>query len=134
MASNLTPGTQQYGEIDPAIGLTASITQDPFSPVEAGRTAAKSKYTTTASSGDPLNIGVVNSVTRTGSVSTKADGTYTGRPTTSANGKGCTISYVVASNAVTNNGVVAGGTGYEVGDVITISDDTGVTFTVATLE
>ena len=51
MASNLTPGTQQYGEIDPAIGLTSSVTQDPFSSVEAGRTAAGSKYTTTASSG-----------------------------------------------------------------------------------
>jgi hypothetical protein len=51
MASNITPGTQQYGEIDPAIGLTASVTQDPSSPVEAGRTAAGSKYTTTNSSG-----------------------------------------------------------------------------------
>ena len=54
MASNLTPGTQQLGEIDPAIGLTASITQDPFSPVEAGRTAAGSKYTTTDSSGEEI--------------------------------------------------------------------------------
>jgi len=51
MASNLVPGTQKYGELDPAIGLTASITQDPSSQVEAGRTAAKSKYTTTDSSG-----------------------------------------------------------------------------------
>ena len=51
MASNITPGTQQYGEIDPAIGLTASITQDPSGQVEAGRTAAGSKYTTTDSSG-----------------------------------------------------------------------------------
>ena len=51
MASNITPGTQQYGFIDPAIGLTASMTQDPFSPVEAGRTAASSKYITSDSSG-----------------------------------------------------------------------------------
>lgn len=51
MASNLVPGTQQYGELDPAIGLTGSITQDPFAPVEAGRTAAGSAYTSTASSG-----------------------------------------------------------------------------------
>jgi hypothetical protein len=51
MASNLVPGTQKYGEIDPAIGLTSSITQDPSSPVEAGRTSAGSKYTTTNSSG-----------------------------------------------------------------------------------
>ena len=54
MASNLVPGTQKYGELDPAIGLTASITQDPFSPVEAGRTAAGSKYTTTDSSGEEI--------------------------------------------------------------------------------
>ena len=51
MATNLVPGTQKYGELDPAIGLTASTTQDPFSPVEAGRTAAGSKYTTTDSNG-----------------------------------------------------------------------------------
>ena len=54
MASNLVPGTQKYGELDPAIGLTASVTQDPFSPVEAGRTAAGSKYTTTDSNGAPI--------------------------------------------------------------------------------
>ena len=53
MASNLTPGTQQYGEIDNnrAVGGLESITQDPLTPVEYGRTAAASKYTTTASSG-----------------------------------------------------------------------------------
>ena len=51
MASNLVPGTQQYGELAPGVGLAGSITQDPCAPVEAGRTAAKSKYTTTASSG-----------------------------------------------------------------------------------
>ena len=51
MASNITPGTQQWGALDPAIGLTGSLTQDPASPVEAGRTAAGSAYTTTASSG-----------------------------------------------------------------------------------
>nr|BDD44278.1 hypothetical protein 24 [bacterium] len=54
MASNLVPGTQKYGELDPAIGLTSSITQDPCAPVEAGRTAAGSKYTTTDSSGDSI--------------------------------------------------------------------------------
>ena len=63
MASNLVPGTQQYGEVNPSIHITkstggikqptpvASITQDPFGPVEFGRTAAGSKYTTTDSSG-----------------------------------------------------------------------------------
>ena len=54
MASNLVPGTQKFGELDPAIGLTSSITQDPFKPVEEGRTANKSKYTTTNSNGAPI--------------------------------------------------------------------------------
>lgn len=66
MASNLVPGTQQYGELDPSIHITkptggvkqatpvASITQDPCPPVEYGRTAAGSQYTTTDSSGNPI--------------------------------------------------------------------------------
>ena len=33
------------------LGVTESITQDPLTPVEFGRTAAASAYTTTASSG-----------------------------------------------------------------------------------
>ena len=51
MASNITPGTQQYGELEPAIGKTCSVTQDPLTPVEYGRTAAGSKYETSASNG-----------------------------------------------------------------------------------
>ena len=54
MASNLVPGTQKYGFLEPAIGLTGSVTQDPFGPVEAGRTAAGSKYTTVDSNGDEI--------------------------------------------------------------------------------
>ena len=51
---SLKPGIQQYGEVDPGVGLTASVTQDPATPVEYGRTAAGSKYTETASNGDPI--------------------------------------------------------------------------------
>ena len=52
MASNITPGVQQYGELtNGGVGVTESITQDPLTPVEFGRTAAASAYTTTASSG-----------------------------------------------------------------------------------
>ena len=56
MASNLVPGTQQYCTIEAArgIGGVETITQDGLPPVEAGLTAAKSKYTTTASSGNPI--------------------------------------------------------------------------------
>ena len=51
---SLNPGVQQYGELEPAIGKTCSITQDPMTPVEYGRTAAASKYTVTASNGEPI--------------------------------------------------------------------------------
>ena len=63
---SLNPGTQQYGEIDPSIHVTTpdgtvkagqpvkSITQDPPSPVEYGRTAAGSAYDVTASNGDEI--------------------------------------------------------------------------------
>ena len=53
---SLNPGTQQYCEISTprAIGGLESITQDAMTPVEYGRTAASSKYTETASSGDEI--------------------------------------------------------------------------------
>ena len=54
MASNLVPGTQKYGFLEPAIGLASSVTQDPSSQVEAGRTSAKSKYVTINSNGDDI--------------------------------------------------------------------------------
>jgi hypothetical protein len=56
MASNLVPGVQKYCKIEAArgIGGMESITQDGLSPVEAGLTAAKSQYTTTNSSGNPI--------------------------------------------------------------------------------
>ena len=54
MASNITAGTQQYGEVANPTGKAGSITQDPFTPVEAGNNSAKSAYTTTASSGNPI--------------------------------------------------------------------------------
>ena len=61
MASNITAGTQQYGEIEATRGISlrtnevGSITQDPLTPVEAGNDSAKSKYTTTASSGAEIS-------------------------------------------------------------------------------
>ena len=57
---SLKPGIGVHGEIDPAIGSgspttvsVASVTQNPMTPVEYGRTAESSKYTTTDSA-DPL--------------------------------------------------------------------------------
>ena len=57
---SLNPGVQQYCEIEGARGISArlgtvgSITQDGMTPVEYGRVAAGSKYTTSASNGDPI--------------------------------------------------------------------------------
>ena len=54
MASNITPGLQQYCEVTNKTGLAGSCTQDAFTPVEFGKNSAKSAYTTTASSGNEL--------------------------------------------------------------------------------
>ena len=57
---SIQPGVQQHCEIEGARGISlrtgtvGSVTQDGMTPVEYGRVAAASKYTTTASSGDPL--------------------------------------------------------------------------------
>ena len=66
MASDLVPGTSKTGTIDPAGSITistgttlkpgyvGSITQNPLSNVEAGRTQATSSYTTVSNSGAPI--------------------------------------------------------------------------------
>ena len=142
MASNITPGTQQLGAIANPTGKAGSDTQigATLTPVEYGRTAAKSKYTTTTNSGGApiggnLVTGSVASVTLTTTVSTKGDNTYTGSATTGTTigSGGATITYVVASNVASGVTVAAGGSGYVVGEVLTIANDTGVTYTVATL-
>ena len=63
---SLNPGVQQWGALKTGIHVTkpngtvksnqpvGSITQDPMTPVEYGRTAADSKYTPTASNGNPI--------------------------------------------------------------------------------
>ena len=64
---SLNPGVQQYGETTTGIHVTkpdgtvktnqpvVSITQDPMTPVEYGRVAESSKYTVTASNGEPID-------------------------------------------------------------------------------
>ena len=78
----------------------------------------------------PPATGPVVSVTLDGTVSTEADGSYTGVATTSTNGAGLTVSYDVASNVASNLAIVAGGDGYQDGDSFTVVGDTGVTGTV----
>ena len=60
MASNITPGTQQFGEITNPTGKAGSTTQigATLTPVEVGRTAEKSAYTTTTNTnGEPIGGG-----------------------------------------------------------------------------
>ena len=136
MASNLDAGVGQHATLTNPTGKAGSDTQNPFSPVEAGKNSAKSAYTTVTSS-DPLVpelvVGPIASGTLTGTVSTKGDGTETGVATTGGSGSGATVTYTVASSVASGLTIVDGGSGYMVGDTITVDGDTGVTFTVATL-
>ena len=136
MATNITPGVGQHATITNPTGLAGSVTQNPLTPVEYGETAAKSKYTTVTSS-DPLVpelvFGGAATVTITGSVSTKGDGTETGSATTGGSGNGATVTYTVASNVASSPTIAAGGSGYLAGQVLTVVGDTGVTVTIATV-
>ena len=136
MASNLDVGVGQHATVTNPTGKAGSVTQNPLIPVEDGGSSLKSAYTTVTSS-DPLVpelvVGPVATVTINGTVSTKADGTETGVATTGGAGNGATVTYAVASNVASGGTIVAGGSGYLVGDVLTVVGDTGVTFTVATL-
>ena len=151
MASNLVPGTEKTGTLDPAGSITistgqtlkpgyvASVTQNPPSNVEAGLTQATSAYTTVDNSCAPIPdlapTGAVATITTVGTVSTKADATYTAAATvvTPTGGTGCTLTYTVASNVASSVTLVGAGTGYEVLDTISVADDLGVQVSVATI-
>ena len=136
MASNIDAGVGQHATITNPTGLAGSVTQNPLTPVQIGKNSAKSAYTTVTSS-DPLvpelEVGPVATVTIDGTTSTKEDGTETGVATTGGYGSGATVTYTVASNVASGGTIVDGGSGYLVGDVLTVVGDTGVTFTVATI-
>ena len=50
-----------------------------------------------------------------------------------ANGSGCTITTTVTDGAVTGQTVAAGGDGYRVGDILTVTGTTSATFRVDTV-
>ena len=137
MASDLVPGTGKHATVTNPTGLAGSVSQNPLAPVEYGRTAAKSKYTTVTSSaplGPEFIAGPIATVTLVGTTSTKADGTETDKATTSDGvGTGATVSYAVATNVASGLVVVSDGINYQVGDTLTVVGDTGVTATVASL-
>ena len=79
----------------------------------------------------PPATGPATSVTLVGTVSTQADGTFNGVPTTSANGAGLIVSYDVNAGTASNLSIDAAGDNYQEGDSFTVDGDTGVTGTVS---
>ena len=136
MASNIDAGVGQHAVLTNPTGLAGSTTQNPLTPVQYGKNSAKSKYTTTTSS-DPLVpevvVGPIATITTTGTTSVQADGAQTDVATTGGSGSGATVSYTVATNVASGVVIVEDGSGYMVGDSLSVVGDPGVTFTVATL-
>ena len=136
MASNIDAGVGQHAVVTNPTGLAGSVSQNPLTPVQAGKDSGASAYTTTTNSGPlvpELVVGPIATGTLVGTVSSKGDGTETGIATTGGLGSGATVTYTVASNVASGLTIVSGGSGYLVGDTLTVVGDTGVTFTVATL-
>ena len=143
---SLNPGVQQYGALEGGHVTTpdgtvkagqpiSSVTQDPMTPVEYGRVAAGSKYTTTPSGGAEIDgvvpVGPVVGVTLVTTVSVQGDGARTGVATTSnLAGTNATVSYTVTGGVASAASVVNAGTGYSAGEILTVADDTGVTLSV----
>ena len=136
MATNIVPGTGKHATVTNPTALAGSVTQNPYSGVEFGRTAAKSKYTTVTSS-DPLVpelvYGGVATGTLSGTTSNKSDGTQTASATTGGSGSGATVTYTVASNVASGLVIAAGGSGYLAGEVLTVSGDGAVKVTISTV-
>ena len=135
MASNIDAGVGQHATLTNPGALAGSVTQNPLTPVQHGKNAASSAYTTVTSS-DPLVpelvVGPIATGTLVNTASTKGDGTETAVATTGGFGSGATVTYTVASNTASGLTIVDGGSGYLVGDTLTVAGDT-VTFTVATI-
>ena len=136
MPSSIVPGTGKHGTIINPTGLAKSTSQNPMTPVEYGRTAAKSKYTMVTDSGPlvpELVYGGVATGTLTGTTSSKGDGTQTASATTGGSGSGATVTYTVASNVASNLVIAAGGSGYLAGEVLQVSGDGAVKVTIDTV-
>ena len=97
------------------VGVTTTATYYPRPPVEPGREG-----------------GTVVTVTRLTAGTGQTAGT---KATTcdNANGSGCTITTTVTDGAVTGQTVAAGGDGYRVGDILTVTGTTSATFRVDTV-
>jgi len=97
------------------VGVTTTATYYPRPPVEPGREG-----------------GTVATVTRL----TAGTGQTAGTKATTVdniNGASCTLTTTVTDGAVTGQTVAAGGDGYRVGDILTVTGTTSATFRVDTV-
>ena len=97
------------------VGVTTTATYYPRPPVEPGREG-----------------GTVVTVTRL----TAGTGQTAGTKATTVdniNGASCTLTTTVTDGAVTGQTVAAGGDGYRVGDILTVTGTTSATFRVDTV-
>ena len=108
------------------IGADPSNTEDP----KGGTVGIEIDTTYIASTS---GAGPVEVLELAGDISTKDDGTYTNEATTNNNAgdNNLTVTYEVLSKTVTSYEIGDNaGDGYDDGDLITVTGDTGVTFTV----
>ena len=106
--------------------LSKSVTIDPPPHVEYGR----------IQKGTAATVGAVEGVELVTTVSTKGSTNQSNSATTtnSTAGTGVTVSYAVASNVASSPTVGnSKGTGYAVGDILTVTGDTGVTMRVTSI-
>jgi hypothetical protein len=97
------------------VGVTTTATYYPRPPIEPGREG-----------------GTVVTVTRL----TAGTGQTAGTKATTVdniNGASCTLTTTVTDGAVTGQTVAAGGDGYRVGDILTVTGTTSATFRVDTV-
>ena len=82
---------------------------------------------TSVNGGIPAETGAVTTVLNVTGTSSQSDGSYTAVGTSATNGIGATLNFTVASGSVSAVSVSAGGSGYPVGETLTV---TGHGFTV----
>ena len=118
--------TMRFTQADGVVRQTIarSITSDPMPKVEYGRI------------GKLPTVGAVAGVALVGNTSTRGNNNQTGAFTTApagSFGSGATVSYVVTSNVASVPSVSAGGSGYQVGEILTVNNDPGVTMRVTSI-
>lgn len=76
---------------------------------------------TSVNGGIPAETGAVTTVLNVTGTSSQSDGSYTAVGTSATNGIGATLNFTVASGSVSAVSVSAGGSGYPVGETLTVN-------------